>query len=35
MIDENSAEKARDWMRDNAAAHGQALSDKLHLEDFK
>ena len=35
MIDENSAEKARDWMRDNAAEHGQALSDKLHLEDFK
>jgi hypothetical protein len=22
-------------MRDNANAHGQALSDKLHLEDFK
>ena len=35
MIDEISAEKARDWMRDNANVHGQALSDKLHLEDFK
>ena len=35
MIDERSAERARDWMRDNASAHAQAIADKLHLEDFR
>ena len=35
MIDEQSAEKARDWMRDNAVVHGQAVADKLYIEDFK
>ena len=35
MIDDRSAERAREWMRDNAQPHAQAIADKLHLEDFK
>lgn len=35
MIDDTSAERAREWMRDNAQPHAQAIADKLHLEDFK
>jgi len=35
MIDETSAEKARDWMRDNASVHAQAVANCKYIEDFK
>jgi len=35
MIDEQSAEKARDWMRDNASVHAQAVANCKYIEDFK
>ena len=34
MIDQDSAEKASEWIRDHAAAFGKAKSERGYLENF-
>ena len=35
MITDEQAEKANDWIRDNATQAAQAKSNRLHLEEFR